>query len=142
MKRFKVFLYLFHPEAALHRCSYEKGVLKICSQFTGEHPCCSVISIKLQSNFLETTLRHGCSPGNLLDIFKAPFPSNTPGGLLLFIRIPAGIWLHILKASTGVVLQKKALLKLSQSSLENTCAGVSFLVTLQAKSFFSSRFFC
>ena len=27
-----------------------KGVLKICSKFTGEHPCRSVISIKLQSN--------------------------------------------------------------------------------------------
>ena len=27
-----------------------KGVLKICSKFTGEHPCRSAISIKLQSN--------------------------------------------------------------------------------------------
>ena len=27
-----------------------KGVLKICSKFTGEHPCRSVILIKLQSN--------------------------------------------------------------------------------------------
>ena len=36
-----------------------KGVLKICSKFTGEHPCKKVISIKLQSNFIEITLRHG-----------------------------------------------------------------------------------
>ena len=28
-----------------------KGVLKICCKFTGEDPCQSVISIKLQSNF-------------------------------------------------------------------------------------------
>ena len=28
-----------------------KGVLKICSKFTGEHPCQSVISIKFQSNW-------------------------------------------------------------------------------------------
>ena len=28
-----------------------KGVLKIFSKFTGEHPCRSAISIKLQSNF-------------------------------------------------------------------------------------------
>ena len=28
-----------------------KGVLKICSKFTGEHPCRSVISIKLLCNF-------------------------------------------------------------------------------------------
>ena len=27
-----------------------KGVLKICSKFTGEHPCRSVISIKLLCN--------------------------------------------------------------------------------------------
>ena len=37
----------------------EKGVLEICSKFTGEHPCQKVISIKLQSNFIEITLRDG-----------------------------------------------------------------------------------
>ena len=48
-----------------------KGVLKINRKFTEEHPCwsltSSVISIKLQSNFIETTLRHGCSPVNSLN---------------------------------------------------------------------------
>ena len=39
-----------------------KGVLKIFSKFTGEHPCRSAISIKLQSNFIKITLRHWCSP--------------------------------------------------------------------------------
>ena len=34
-------------EVALQRCSYVKGVLKICIKFTGEHPCRNVISIKL-----------------------------------------------------------------------------------------------
>ena len=43
-----------------------KGVLKICSRFKGEHPCRIVISIKLQGNFIEITLRHWCSPGWLL----------------------------------------------------------------------------
>ena len=47
-----------------------KGVLKIYSKFTGEHPCQKVISIKLQSSFIEITLRHGCSPVNLLYIFS------------------------------------------------------------------------
>ena len=28
-------------------------------------------------------LRHGCSPVNLLHIFRTPFPENTSGGLLL-----------------------------------------------------------
>ena len=59
-----------------------EGVLKICSKFTEEHPCRSAISIKLQSNFIEITLRHGYSPVNLLHILKTPFPRNTCGWLL------------------------------------------------------------
>ena len=55
----------------------KKDVLKISSKFTGEHPCQSAILIKLQSNLIETTLRHGCSPVNLLHIFRTPFPKNT-----------------------------------------------------------------
>ena len=60
-----------------------KSVLKICSKFTGEHPCRSVIPIKLLCNFIEITLRYGCSPVNLLHIFRTPFYKNTSGGLLL-----------------------------------------------------------
>ena len=61
----------------------KKGVLKICSKFTGEHPCWSVISNKLQSNFFEIALRHGFSAVNLLHIFRIPFFKNTSGWLLL-----------------------------------------------------------
>ena len=60
-----------------------KGVLKIWSKFTGEHLCQSVNSIKLQSNFIEITLRYGCSPVNLLHIFRTPFSKNSSGRLLL-----------------------------------------------------------
>ena len=56
-----------HPEVFL-----EKGVLKICSKFTGEHPCQSVIW-------------HGCSPVNSMHIFITPFLKNTSGRLLLHI---------------------------------------------------------
>ena len=55
--------------------------MKIYSKFTVEHLCRSVITIKLQSNFIEITLRHGCSPVNLLYIFRTP--KNTSDGLLL-----------------------------------------------------------
>ena len=41
--------------------------------------------MKLQSDFIEITLRHGCSPVNLLHIFRTPFPKNASGGLLIFI---------------------------------------------------------
>ena len=60
-----------------------KSALKICSKFTGEHPCRSAISIKLQSNFIRITFWHGCSPIKLLRIFRAPFFKNTSGQLLL-----------------------------------------------------------
>ena len=48
-----------HPEVFL-----VKGVLKIRSKLTGEHPSRSVI-------------RHACSPVNLLHIFRIPFTKNT-----------------------------------------------------------------
>ena len=60
-----------------------KSVLKICSKFLGEHPCRSVISIKLLCNLIKIKLRHRYSPVNLLHIFKLTFPKNTFGGLLL-----------------------------------------------------------
>ena len=57
-----------------------KAVLKIHSKFTREHPYLSVILIKLLYNFIETALRHECSPINLLHIFRTPFHKNTNGG--------------------------------------------------------------
>ena len=65
-----------HPEVL-----YEKGVLKIFSKFTGEQPCRSVISIKSLCNFIEITLLRGCSPVNLLHIFRTP----SDGCFLLFL---------------------------------------------------------
>ena len=59
-------------ESALRRCSFGKRLVKICSKFTGEHSCQSVISIKLQSNFIEIVLQRGCSV-NLLRIFRIHF---------------------------------------------------------------------
>ena len=59
--------------------SLGKGVLKICSNFTGEHPCQSTISID------EIALRHGCSPVNLLHTFETSFLKSTSGRLLLSI---------------------------------------------------------
>ena len=61
----------------------EKGILKICSKFAGEHSCRSVTSIKLLCNCIEITLRYGCSPVNWLHIFRIPFSKNTSEWLLL-----------------------------------------------------------
>ena len=59
-----------------------KGVLEICSKFTGEHPCRSAISIKLQSNFTEIILRHMFSC-KFATYFRTTFFRNTSGRLLL-----------------------------------------------------------
>ena len=59
-----------------------KGVLKICSKFTGEQPSRNVISIKLLYNFIEITLWHRYSPVNLVHIFRTPFSKSTSEWLL------------------------------------------------------------
>ena len=74
-----------------------KDILKIWSKFTGEHPCLSAISIKLLCNFIEIVLRHGCSPVNLLDISRTPFPRNTSGRLLVIVVFMLGHYWNYLQ---------------------------------------------
>ena len=38
-------------------------------------------------NFIEITLRHGCSPVNLLHIFRTLFPKANSGLLLLDVQL-------------------------------------------------------
>ena len=71
------------PRSSPSEVFLRKAVLKICSKFTREHPRRSVISIKLLCNFNEITLRHECSPVNLLHIFRTPFYKNISEWLLL-----------------------------------------------------------
>ena len=51
-------LFLYHevmiPRSSPSMVFLVKGVLKICSKFTGEHPCQSVISIKLVATLLKS----------------------------------------------------------------------------------------
>ena len=62
-------------------------VLPLKGQFTLTYgillPYQSVISMKLLCDFIEITLRHGCSPVDLLHVFRAPFHKNTYGEMLL-----------------------------------------------------------
>ena len=129
-----------------------KGVLKICSKFTGERPCRSVILIKLLSNFIEITPRHGCS-ANLLYNFRTPFPRNTPwrplGGMrskltLEKLKLRQTILVscfycehfQLIQYSNGSshpqVCCKKVFLKISNYSQENLCVRVSILIKLKA----------
>ena len=56
-----------------------------------------MISIKLQSNFVEIALQHGCSPVNLLHIFRTLFSKDTSERLLLntAFRVDAEKGLHL-----------------------------------------------
>ena len=81
---------LVFPLLTLNRRSHSevflgKVVLKICSKFIGEHPCRSLISIKLQSKatLLKSHFGMGAySPVNVLHIFRLLFIKNTSGWLL------------------------------------------------------------
>ena len=75
--------YTTYSKSSYPKVLLVKDVLKICSKFTGKHPCRSGISIKLQGKFIEITLWHGCSPVNLLQIFRTLFSKNTSEWLLL-----------------------------------------------------------
>ena len=88
-----------------------KGVLKICCKFLGEHPYRSVVSINLLCNFIDIALQHGCSPVNLLHIFRTPFPTNTSGWLLLAV---------IRRCS----VKEKMFLKILQNLQKNIFSGV------------------
>ena len=75
----------------IQKQSFRGVLVKRCSgnmqQVYRKHPCGSVISIKFLCNFIEISLRHGCSPVNLLHIFRTSFPKDTSRGLLLFILL-------------------------------------------------------
>ena len=78
---FCIIFFLHNPLHNFFRNSFPKVFLgkvvqKICSKFTGEQLCRSVISIKV-------ALQLGVLI-NLLLIFRTPFYKNTYGGLLLF----------------------------------------------------------
>ena len=72
------FCYLLFSQKASSRNSPSevflgKGVLKIYIKFTGDTHA---------EVWIQITLWNGCSPVNLLHIFRTPFYKNTHGGLL------------------------------------------------------------
>ena len=70
--------------------------MQICNKFTGEQPCW-----KLLRNFIEITLRHGCSPVYLLHIFRRPFLKDTSEWLLLVAcNLTCSIAIHLSQLSS------------------------------------------
>ena len=91
--------------------------------------------------WLATCAPHGCSPVNLLHIFKTPFIKNASGRLLL--KLPQNPrtnfifnrkFCHASHPPEPVVQRcsvKNVFLGISQNSQENTCVRISFLIKLQ-----------
>ena len=89
-------------------------------------------------NFIEIELRHGCSPVNLLHIFRTPFPRNTSGWLLLkiewccFIAQERRISLWMFRSSRPEMSCKKSVLKnFGKFTGKHLCQSL-FLVKCQA----------
>ena len=61
----------------------------------------------LQSNFIEIPLQHGCSPVNLLHIFRILLPKNTSGGLLLKVKGKQIIFSKVQKKENLVRTRRK-----------------------------------
>ena len=97
----------------------KKGVLKICSKLTGEHPCRSAVSVKFQCKFIEIMLRHGCSPVNLLHIFRTPFYKNTSGWLLLLMLPIVLRGMHLSLTNWGRFRRKCTVDSTSRPQLHN-----------------------
>ena len=66
----------------MKRCYKNIGTKNI-QQIYRRASCRSAVSIKLQSNFIEITLRHGDFPVDLLHIFITTFSNDTSGELPL-----------------------------------------------------------
>ena len=69
------------PSGSVLKKRYFENMQQISSRTP--MPKCSFNKVALLCNFIEIALRHGCSPVNLLHIFKTPFPKNNSGRLLL-----------------------------------------------------------
>ena len=64
-------------------CAFNKRCSEKMQQIYMRTSMSKCNSIKLQNNFIEITLWHGCSPVNFLHIFRTPFPKSNFGGLVL-----------------------------------------------------------
>ena len=72
----RTFFFFFAPMVSALRNS------TVCSKFTGEHPCRSVISIMSLCSFIEIVLRPEYSSVNFVRVFRTLFYKNTSRELL------------------------------------------------------------
>ena len=75
-------VYLVFLESSLNYCSFPKLLVLLRIMRLKKFAILIKNSGIFFFNFIEVTLRHGCSPVNLLHNFRPPFPKNSSGGLL------------------------------------------------------------
>ena len=68
--------------------------------------CQNVISKMFLCNFIESILRHECSPANLLHNFRTPFPENNSGGLLLKQENKSSVWCYMTNCNLRNVISR------------------------------------
>ena len=96
-----------------------------------------MISIKLQSNFIEITVQHRCFPVILLHVFRRPFTKNISGGMLLTLQVTAfvshtQVKTYKLKYSTTSNLDSSCMLGISSHLPKQTLSASNFLVHIEA----------
>ena len=85
--------------------------------------------VKLLCNFIKIKFRHGCSPVNLLHIFRAPFPKNHSGWLLLLVLLKIVSHLLMLKVRSSlpdVFCKKGALRNFAKFTGKHLCQSLFF----------------
>ena len=80
---FKSFLDRFRTFQIVLGCFSLFFTLVSTSKLGIQQSCGNVISMKFQNNFIKISHRDGCSPVNLLHIFRAPFSKNIFERLIL-----------------------------------------------------------
>ena len=82
-------------------------------------------------NFIEIALWYGCSPVNLLYIFRTPFPRKTSGWLILFIVCFAASFRNIKSTSSYSFFKNKYI---STSEIISSLTLVMLNIASQLKS--------
>ena len=94
-----------------------------------------MISINLQSNFIEIALWHGCSPANLLHIFRTYFPRNTSGWLLLsFIIVILVVQISLKQVELKILRKQKSIIDVLVS-ISSWDHFLGFTINLWSKEF-------
>ena len=103
-KRFSENMQQTYRRTLMPKCGFNRVALQLC-------------------NFIEIALRHGCSPINLLHIFRTPFPRNSSRWLPLKVGVTQKL-IHIdsipsRRSRIAEVLWKKLLRKYSKIFWKN-----------------------